>query len=150
MKKISLLLDNIRSAHNVGGIFRTADAVGCEHIYLCGITANIDNPKLYKTALGATKSVSSSYHPDVTNALEQIDKEGLPLISLELTEDAEHFQKTEYPEEFVLVVGHEIRGVDQLLLDRSEKVVYIPMRGIKDSLNVAISASVALYEAMRE
>jgi tRNA G18 (ribose-2'-O)-methylase SpoU len=147
--RLHIVLDNIRSAFNVGSIFRTADATGTAKIYLCGITPNIENPKLSKTALGALQSVPSEYYSDTQKALDEISKKGIPIYGIELTEDSEHFQKVDYPNEVALVLGHEINGVNQLVIDRCEKLIYIPMKGIKESLNVANTASILMFEALR-
>lgn len=147
--KLHIVLDNIRSAFNVGSIFRSADAVGECHIYLCGITSTVDNPKIYKTALGATKSVSSSHHPDGVQLVESIKKKGIPIYAVELTPESENFQEIDYPDQVALVFGHEIRGVNQMILDLADKKIFIPMKGIKESLNVANSASIVMYESRR-
>lgn len=147
--KMHIVLDNIRSAFNVGNIFRTADAVGNCHIYLTGITSQIDNSKIFKTALGSTESVPSSYHPDPYKIVSELKEKGIPIYSIELTPDAQHFQKVEYPEEVVLIFGHEIRGVNETLLSLSQKKIFIPMKGIKESLNVSNSAAIMMYEVAR-
>lgn len=148
--KLHIVLDNIRSAFNVGSIFRTADAVGNCKIYLCGITTDIDNPKLYKTALGATDTVPSMYFGDPMEALNLIQKSQIPIYSLELTDSAEHFQKLTYPKPLALILGHERLGVSQPFLDNSQKQIYIPMNGMKESLNVANAGAIAMYEIMRD
>lgn len=147
--RIHIVLDNIRSAFNVGSIFRTADAIGGCKIYLCGITPSIDNPKMYKTALGATESVPSSYYPDSLKAIEELKSASIPIYSVELTDNSEHFQKVTYPNPVAIVLGHERMGVNQLILDSSDKCIYIPMNGMKESLNVAIAGSVIMYECIR-
>lgn len=147
--RIHIVLDNIRSAFNVGSIFRTADAIGGCKIYLCGITSSIDNPKIYKTALGATETVPSKQYPDAMDAVREITEAGIPLYSVELTNESEHFQKITYPNPVAIVLGHERMGVNQLILDSSDKCIYIPMNGMKESLNVAIAGSVIMYECTR-
>ncbi|MDD3474561.1 MAG: TrmH family RNA methyltransferase [Candidatus Dojkabacteria bacterium] len=148
--KIHIVLDNIRSAFNVGSIFRSADGAGSvEKIYLCGITANIDNPKLEKTALGALDVVKSEHYDTTEEAIEELKNQNIPIYSIELTKDAQHFQKVDYPEEFAIVLGHEKIGVDKDVLDISDKKIFVPMRGFKESLNVANCASIILYEITR-
>jgi 23S rRNA (guanosine2251-2'-O)-methyltransferase len=146
---IHLVLDNIRSAFNVGSLFRTADAVGEVKLYLCGITSDIDNPKLYKTALGATKSVPSKHFPNPLDAITELKEQNISIYSLELTDRAEHFQKVNYPKQIAIILGHERLGVSQPFLDASEKDIYIPMNGMKKSLNVANAGAIAMYEAIR-
>jgi tRNA G18 (ribose-2'-O)-methylase SpoU len=149
--KIHLVLDNIRSAFNVGSIFRTADGAGSvEKIYLCGITTPIDNPKLEKTALGATDMVDSEHYDTTMEAIEELKERNIPIYSIELDDNSENFQEIEYPNEVAFVFGHEKNGVDPEILKISDKIVEIPMRGMKESLNVANTASIILYEATQE
>ncbi len=149
--KIHIVLDNIRSCFNVGSIFRSADGAGSvKKIYLCGMTTDIDNPKLEKTALGATDMIESEHYDTTEEALEEIRNLNIPIYSVELTEDAEDFQKVKYPEEIALVFGHEKMGVDEDILIESDKKIFIPMRGKKESLNVANCATTILYEITRE
>ena len=149
--KIHVVLDNIRSAFNVGSIFRSADGAGSiEKIYLCGMTTPIDNPKLEKTALGATEMVESEHYDTTKDALDELRSKNIPIYSVELTDDAENFQKIKYPEELALVFGHEKNGVDDEILKESDKKIFVPMRGKKESLNVANCASIVLYEITRE
>lgn len=148
--EIHIILDNIRSAFNVGSIFRSADGAGyVKKIYLCGITTEIDNPKLDKTALGATEMIPSEHYDSTEEAVDEIKEMGIPIYAVELTDDAVHFQKIEYPSKIALLFGHEKKGVDSTLLPRVDKKIYIPMRGMKESLNVANCASIMLYELTR-
>lgn len=149
--EIHIVLDNLRSAFNVGSIFRSSDGAGSvKKIYLCGITTDIDNPKLDKTALGATDMIPSEHYDETIEAIEEIKEQGIPVYAIELTQDAENFQKIEYPNRVAFVFGHEKRGVDNEILERCDKKIYIPMRGMKESLNVANTASIILYEATKE
>ena len=149
--KIHVVLDNIRSVFNVGSIFRTADGAGSvEKIYLCGMTTPIDNPKLEKTALGATEMIDSEHYDTTQEALAELRERNIPIFSVELTDDAVNFQETEYPEELAVVFGHEKNGVDEEILQESDKKIFVPMRGKKESLNVANCASIILYEITRE
>lgn len=148
--EIHIVLDNIRSAFNVGSIFRSADGSGyVKKIYLCGMTTDIDNPKLDKTALGATEMIPSEHYDTTEEALEEIKELGIPIYSIELTDDAKSFQDIEYPDKVAIVLGHEKRGVDDEILKKSDMRIYIPMRGKKESLNVANCASIILYEITR-
>ena len=149
--KIHIVLDNIRSVFNVGSIFRSADGAGSvEKIYLCGMTTPIDNPKLEKTALGATEMIDSEHYDTTQEALSELRERNIPIFSVELTDDAENFQKIKYPEELALVFGHEKNGVDEKILQESDKKIFVPMRGKKESLNVANCATTVLYEITRE
>ncbi len=149
--EIHIVLDNIRSAFNVGSIFRSADGAGSvKKIYLCGITTQIDNPKLDKTALGATDMIPSEYYDTTMEAIEELRERNIPIYSVELTEDAQDFQKVKYPPKVALIFGHEKRGIDEEILKKVDKTICIPMRGKKESLNVANCASIMLYEMTRE
>lgn len=149
--EIHIVLDNIRSAFNVGSIFRSADGAGSvKKIYLCGMTTDIDNPKLDKTALGATEMIPSEHYDNTMEAIDELREKGVPIYCVELTEDALDFQKVKYPEKIAIVLGHEKRGVSGEILRKVDKSIYIPMRGKKESLNVANCASIILYEITRK
>ena len=149
--KIHIVLDNIRSVFNVGSIFRSADGAGSvEKIYLCGITSPIDNPKLEKTALGATEMVNSEHYDTTEEAIEELRSRKIPIYAVELTEKAQNFQEIKYPNELAIVFGHEKKGVEEDILNESDNHIMIPMRGKKESLNVANCASIILYELTRE
>jgi len=148
--EIHIVLDNIRSVFNVGSIFRSADGAGSvKKIYLCGMTSDIDNPKLEKTALGAIDMIHSEHYDDTMEALGEIREQNIPIYSVELTDDAEDFQSITYPAKVALVFGHEKSGVGEDILKKSDKKISVPMRGRKESLNVANCATAVLYEATR-
>jgi 23S rRNA (guanosine2251-2'-O)-methyltransferase len=148
--KIHIVLDNIRSVFNVGSIFRSSDGAGSvEKIYLCGITSPIDNPKLEKTALGSTEMINSEHYDTTEDALKDLKDMNIPIYAVELVDDAVHFQKFKYPKEFALIFGHEKKGVSDEILNMCDSSIFIPMRGLKESLNVANTASIILYEATR-
>lgn len=137
------VLDNIRSVQNVGGIFRSADGAGITHLHLCGITATPDHPKMAKVALGSEQTVSWSYH---RNALDLVQQLAMPIWALEGGERAQNLIQTPCDEHsLALVVGNEVTGVDFDILQLADRVVALPMRGIKASLNVATAFSIAAY-----
>ena len=150
--RLHIILDNIRSVYNVGSIFRTADSTGCAKLYLCGMTPTPDNPKMKKTALGATDSVPWEYYNTTVDAINQlrITNNGLRVVAIELTEKSKHFQKIEYSDPVALIFGHEKRGVSQIVLEMCDDFVMIPMGGVKESLNVATTAGILMFEAIRE
>jgi tRNA G18 (ribose-2'-O)-methylase SpoU len=150
MRKTILVLDNIRSVFNVVSIFRTADALGNCEIYICGMTPTPENPKIKKTALGADKTVPWKQYIHTTDALKELSKQGVMIYGIELTEESINFQKIEYPENVALVFGHERAGISQPVLDLCDKKVFIPMNGIKESLNVSITAAIVMFEANRQ
>lgn len=147
--KLHIIIDNIRSAYNVGSIFRTADGTGSAQLYICGISPDKDHIKVKKTALGSTETVPSQYFKTTTEAIEELKGRGIPIFAVELTEGSEDYRKVEYPEEVALLFGHETDGVQPNILEMCDKVISVPMRGKKESLNVATIAGIVMYEAVR-
>ena len=143
------ILDNIRSVWTVGSMFRTADAVALGGLYLCGMTATPPRPDIEKTALGATRSVPWDYWRKSTDAALHLKDRGLPLIALEQTEKATDWSECSFPFPHCFIVGHEVRGVGEEILDLADQVVEIPMAGMKQSLNVAVSFGVLAFEIRR-
>jgi tRNA G18 (ribose-2'-O)-methylase SpoU len=145
----AVLLDNIRSAWNVGSILRSADGFGFSHAYLCGITPTANNEAVTKTSLGAEDSVPWSYHKDAVKLVRDLKSEGRTVFALEDTGRAIHishaFNVSSRACPAVLIVGNEVTGVDPELLDLCDQVFYIPMRGEKQSFNVAIAFGIAAY-----
>ena len=143
--RLSVLLDNIRSAWNVGSILRSADGFGFVHAYICGISPTPENEAVRKTSLGAEDTVTWSYHKDAVKLAAGLKKEGWEILALEdeagaitLPSDRKHFHS-------VLIVGNEVAGVDPGLLDLCASVYYIPMSGEKKSFNAAIAFGIAAY-----
>lgn len=147
-REIHVLLDNLRSAFNVGSILRTADGAGCAHAYLCGISATPDNPKVAKTGLSAEFAVPWSYHPNGLDLAHTLVNAGKCLWALEGGPRAEPITAA-LPvtpgAPLVLIAGNELAGVDPAILALCERTVYLPMVGFKRSLNVAVAAGIALY-----
>ncbi len=149
-KPLRVLLDNLRSAYNTGAIFRTADGVGAEHLYLCGITPTPENhPEVAKTALGAELGTAWSAHPDAVAVGQDLHSAGFRLLALETAPDSvpifEADPRTLEGRPLVLVVGNEQAGVDPDLLSLCDSALSIPMIGKKASLNVAVAFGVAAY-----
>ena len=145
---LAVLLDNIRSAWNVGSIFRSADGFGFVHTYLCGITPTPEIEAVTKTSLGAEDSVPWSYHKDAVKLAKGLKKEGLRILALEDDTRAREMTRDEgkgINEGTVLILGSEVTGVDPELLDLCDEILYIPMRGEKKSFNVAMAFSIAAY-----
>jgi tRNA G18 (ribose-2'-O)-methylase SpoU len=146
---LHLLLDNWRSVFNVGAAFRSADGAGVRHLYLCGITATpTSQSKLAKTALGAERAVTWSYHADAVKLVTELKSEGAQLWVLERNVRAQAlFVINQVPSEYpvVLAAGNEVRGVDPGLVALADRVIQLPMFGVKDSLNVAVALSIATY-----
>ncbi len=150
VKPVAGLLDNIRSALNVGAIFRTADGLGFQHMYLCGITPTPENPEVIKTGLGAQDSIHWSFHHNGVDLVKSIKMEGAGIIVLENKNEAISIEVFK-PEDFkaasqvVLVVGNEITGVDPVVIDMADLCVKIPMYGQKSSFNVSNAFAIAAY-----
>lgn len=144
-----VVLDNIRSAFNVGSVFRTCDAAGVAHLHLCGISAAPPNPKLLKTSLGAERTVAWSHCIDARERLAELREAGLTLFAVERAEGSLPYTDVEYPERCALIFGHEVAGVAAPLLAMADRVIEIPMLGRKNSLNVATSVGVVLFEIVR-
>jgi 23S rRNA (guanosine2251-2'-O)-methyltransferase len=151
-KREILVLENIRSVYNVGAIFRTADAIGIEKIYLIGTTPTPvdrfgrDRKDLHKCALGAEKSVVWQYFSKTSDALAEIKKEGYKILSLEQSDKSVDYKSAEIHEKSALIVGNEVDGVSQEALSQSDQIIEIPMRGKKESLNVSVATGIALFE----
>lgn len=142
----AVLLDNIRSAWNVGSIFRSADGFGFNHVYLCGITPSPDNDAVTKTSLGAEETVPWSLHKDAVRLVQGLKKEGWRVYALEESANAVDIRAYhESGRNTVLILGSEVTGVDPDLLTLCDEVFQIPMRGEKRSFNVAIAFSIAAF-----
>lgn len=148
---LAVLLDNIRSAWNVGSILRSADGFGFNHAYLCGISSTPENEAVTKTSLGAEETVTWSYHKDAVKLVKGLKKEGWRVWALEDDERASAINNASIPVDdvnwhrTVLIAGSEVTGVDPGLLDLCDAIYYIPMRGKKKSFNVAIAFGIAAY-----
>ena len=143
---VSILLDNVRSALNVGSIIRTAEGIGVEHIHLCGITATPDNPKVGKTALRAEATLQWSYHLNALDTALKLKKEGVQIWSLELTSRSipvHEAIKHRSDKPILLVAGNEQAGVDPDILSASDRLIYLPMYGSKTSINIAVAVGIA-------
>ena len=141
------LLDNIRSLRNVGAIFRTSDAAGIRHLYLCGITATPEHPKLAKTALGAEQVVAWSHFRNALDAVAVLQEQGFLIWVVEGGDSAESLFNLPNPPNhpIALVFGSETAGVDPAISAQADRRIAIPMRGIKQSLNVATAFGIAAY-----
>ena len=143
---VSVLVDNIRSAHNLGSILRTSDAAGIDHVYLTGITPNIDHKMVHKTALGAQDSVSVSRIDEATELITRLKDDGYTIAALELTDEPTAISELS-PSSFplLLIVGNELHGVAADLIDRSHIALEIPQYGTKQSLNVSVAYGIAIF-----
>ena len=149
---VMVVLDNIRSQNNIGSVFRTADAFRLEGIYLCGITATPPHREIHKTALGATESVSWEYRTKTTDAIIELKEKDYQILSVEQVEGAVSLdQLTLLPgEKYAIVFGHEVRGVEQDVVNLSDRCVEIPQYGTKHSLNISVAAGVVIWEVFKQ
>ena len=145
---IKVLLDNIRSAHNVGSIFRSCDAFLVDEIILCGITAKAPNKEIRKTGLGSTDSVKWSYFENIKDAILKLKQEKYQIISVEQADkstDLKNF-KIQSEKKYAIIFGNEINGVNQKAIDISDDVVEIPQFGTKHSFNVSVSVGIVIWD----
>lgn len=144
---VYVVLHNIRSNYNVGSIFRTSDGVMIEKLFLCGYTPHPPKKEILKTALGATESVKWEYIRDTKEVIKKLKAQGIKIVALELTDESIsyfNFNDIEFP--ICLVVGNEISGISQEILDLCDYAIEIPQYGIKQSLNVAVAYGIAIFE----
>lgn len=148
---LTLVLDNVRSLNNIGSIFRTADAFRLEKIYLCGITATPPHREIHKTALGATESVRWEYKEETVDAISELKQTGYQIFSVEQAEGALLLDQVQLADnqKYALVFGHEVRGVDQRVVDMSDHCLEIPQYGTKHSLNISVAAGIVIWELFR-
>lgn len=145
---VVVVLDNVRSALNIGSVFRTSDAFLIEGVCLCGITATPPNPEIHKTALGGEFTVKWKYFPSTFDAVEELRAIGYTIYSVEQAENSislEQFQIRE-DQKYALVFGNEVDGVDQEIVNKSESCIEIPQWGSKHSLNISVSAGIVLWD----
>ena len=143
--EIHIVLDRLRSAHNVDNIFRLADAVGANEIICCGYTAAPPHPKLVKTAMGADKTVPFRSFPTAADALRELKAEGCKAVAVETLETACDAWKFDYPDKIALLLGNEALGISPDALELCDAAVSLPMFGTKVSINVGNCAAVVLY-----
>jgi len=147
MPNIYVICHNIRSRHNVGSIFRTADAAGVSKIFLCGITPAPPHSNIEKVSLGAEKLVAWEKRKETWRVIDELKKEGVEIISLEQAKGTVSLNDLKSVKKSVaLILGEEVRGLPKTILDRSDKIVQIPMYGKKESLNVSVAFGVAIYK----
>ncbi|MDV6169048.1 RNA methyltransferase [Flavobacterium sp. DG1-102-2] len=147
-----LILDDIRSLHNIGSVFRTADAFLIEKIYLCGITATPPNKEIHKTALGATDTVAWEYEKDVLEVITRLQDENTEVWAIEQVENSVYLNDFQ-PEEgkkYALVFGNEVKGVSQEAIKLCSGTIEIPQLGTKHSLNISVSAGIVVWDIFQK
>jgi tRNA G18 (ribose-2'-O)-methylase SpoU len=143
---IVVVLDNIRSMHNVGSMFRTADCFLASHLYLCGLTPVPGHHEIEKTALGATGTVSWSKMESTLGCIKKLKAQGYRIAALEQAENSIDLRQYKVQGPTALIVGHEVMGVQQEVIDECDDVIEIKQFGTKHSLNVSVSAGMAIFE----
>ena len=149
---VRVVLDNIRSLNNIGSVFRTADAFRLEGICLCGITATPPHREIHKTALGATESVPWDYWKDSADALLDLKEKEYTILAIEQVEESQMLDQLilASDQRYAIVFGHEMRGVDQRILEASDGCIEIPQFGTKHSLNVSVAAGIVIWEIFKQ
>ena len=153
-RKIPLIvvLDNVRSQHNIGSVFRTSDAFRVEEILLCGITAIPPNVEIHKTALGAEDAVRWRYFEETQEALQTLKKDGYTVFSIEQAENSISLETItlEKEKKYAVIFGHEVHGVQQAIVDAADGCIEIPQYGTKHSLNVSVTAGIVIWDFFRK
>jgi 23S rRNA (guanosine2251-2'-O)-methyltransferase len=145
---VAVVLDNVRSMHNIGSIFRTSDGFAVEQLVLCGISAQPPHREIEKTALGATQSVNWSYFEDVVKAVEHLRNDGYRIIAIEQAENSMMLNDfTPFPhEKYALIFGNEVNGVSDEVMKKIDACIEIPQFGTKHSFNIVVSAGIVLWD----
>ena len=143
-----VILDNVRSLHNVGSVFRTSDAYCVEKVILCGITATPPNVEIHKSALGAEFSVDWEYYKETAEAVNELKQAGYTVLAIEQAHDSINMDtfKAEKGNKYAVILGNEVKGVQQSVIDLSDDCLELPQFGTKHSLNVSVTAGIVIWE----
>lgn len=143
-----VILDNVRSLHNVGSVFRTSDAYCVEKVILCGITATPPNAEIHKSALGAEFSVDWEYYKETTEAVNELKQAGYTILAIEQAHDSINMDtfQAEKGNKYAVILGNEVKGVQQPVIDLSDGCLELPQFGTKHSLNVSVTAGIVIWE----
>jgi tRNA G18 (ribose-2'-O)-methylase SpoU len=148
-----VVLDNVRSLNNIGSVFRTSDAFRVECIYLCGITATPPSPEIHKTALGAEDSVEWKYVENTVDAVDKLRADGYTVYSIEQAQGStmlENVRLEPGSKRYAIVMGNEVKGVQQEVIDHSDGCIEIPQYGTKHSLNVSVTTGIVIWELFKQ
>lgn len=149
---LTVVLDDVRSLYNVGSVFRSSDAFRVEAVYLCGITATPPHPEIHKTALGGEDSVAWRYFNTATEAVQSLHDEGVTVYGIEQVEGSTKLQNLQLDTDkrYAVVLGNEVKGVHQEVVDMSDGCLEIPQFGTKHSLNVSVTAGMVIWEVAKQ
>ncbi|MCW8309683.1 MULTISPECIES: RNA methyltransferase [Sphingobacterium] len=149
---IAIVLDNVRSMHNVGSAFRTADGFAIEKIYLCGITGTPPHREIEKTALGATQSVTWEYHKETATVVDQLRADNYIIVAIEQADDSVmlHQFEPDTEKKYALIFGNEVNGVDEEVMKRIDICLEIPQYGTKHSFNVSVAIGIILWDFIQK
>lgn len=149
---LTVVLDDVRSLYNVGSVFRSSDAFRVETVYLCGITATPPHPEIHKTALGGEDSVAWRYFNTATEAVQSLHDDGVTVYSIEQVEGSTKLQNLQLDTDkrYAVVLGNEVKGVHQEVVDMSDGCLEIPQFGTKHSLNVSVTAGMVIWEVAKQ
>ena len=149
---ITIVLDNVRSMHNVGSAFRTADGFAIEQILLCGITATPPHREIEKTALGATQSVEWTHYKETIDALQQLKEQGYKIFAIEQAENSTSLEQFEIStnDKYAFVFGNEVHGVDEEVMQIVDGCIEIPQFGTKHSFNVSVTIGIVLWDILKK
>lgn len=146
-----VVLDNVRSQHNVGSVFRTSDAFLAEAVYLCGITATPPHAEIHKTALGAENSVDWKYFDNTIEAVRELKQQGYSIAAVEQAENSISLDELCLEnKKYAIILGNEVHGVAQEVMDLCDFCIEIPQFGTKHSLNVSVTAGIVIWESFRK
>lgn len=148
-REFYVICDNIRSLENIGSIFRTADALGVDKIFLCGISGKPPHHKISKTALGAEKTIPFECHRQTGRLIDKLKRAKINIIALEQDKKAVLYAKFKPKFPLALVVGNEVKGISRKILQKCDKIIFLPMCGKKESLNVSVAFGAAGYEIIK-
>ncbi|HKM44608.1 MAG TPA: RNA methyltransferase [Dysgonamonadaceae bacterium] len=145
---LTVVLDNVRSLNNIGSVFRTSDAFRVNEILLCGITATPPHVEIHKTALGAEDSMSWKYYEDTLSAINELKEKNYTVFAIEQTENSTLLTDLSLDEnqKYAIILGHEVHGVQQKVIDASHGCIEIPQHGTKHSLNISVAAGIVIWD----
>jgi len=150
LRPLALVLDNVRSAYNVGSILRTAETAAVGRVVTCGFTPTPPHPKLAKTAFSAAETVPTEHEASTVQAIHRLQEEGFTVYGMETTSRSENYAQVKFQGKVALVLGNEVTGIDTAAMDACDALVEIPTFGLKNSLNVASACPVVVFEVLRQ